>query len=631
MAATDTTSRELFARISAIVGAPDPPYARLARLGELAEQVGARLIVRDGLGPGTASVRAAPSPELGRAMGDAANLLLRLDYRARAAERANEHLAETVTALELAIDAATREPPIETHAPALALWHLPVALLVVDEQQRICFLNPQAARLLQLDGADVLGSVWTRALASLGEAQLDRIRGHFRASGHFRGVATVPSGDDGRRYLAIDAATVHATSSHAARPLVRVMLWDATHAAVEASWLQWTATHDPLTGLLNRAGLTEHLRTWGERPLPGLIWLDIAGFSDLNRALGHRVADEILRHVADSIMTELGPDDLAARVGSDEFAILVADGAAAKQRRWAISQSASSLGRAAITADIAVSLRSAVATHPRPGIERSAADAVWEELGRLARISREISHPAARGRRRFAPRGSHQPADELDHPSVRWIRLIDVATSSPRGHELVLTDRTGRPLRDDARRDHAAGRYDRALLGALARTAHPGGVVAVRLLEPSHELLRALKTSDRGSTVQVTLEADDLVATPERRRVAATIAREAHALALRVGLDLGERHGGELQLIAALEPEQIVMPLHPRRTRPRGPLAEPTTRLVEGLAAFSAGLGCEFVVTNARVQDLVVLREIAERAGGTIIAALASTFATSPS
>lgn len=89
------------------------------------------------------------------------------------------------------------------------------------------------------------------------------------------------------------------------------------------------ATHDPLTGLANRAALTERLATaFGPDKDPaahqvGLLFIDIDNFKDVNDSLGHDAGDALLIGVAARLTNCTRPQDMVARLGGDEFAIVV--------------------------------------------------------------------------------------------------------------------------------------------------------------------------------------------------------------------------------------------------------------------------------------------------------------------
>ena len=81
------------------------------------------------------------------------------------------------------------------------------------------------------------------------------------------------------------------------------------------------ATHDPLTGLANRALFKERL---DHAPLPlGLLALDLDRFKQVNDELGHEAGDELLKQVGARLVTLVREDDLVARLGGDEFMVLI--------------------------------------------------------------------------------------------------------------------------------------------------------------------------------------------------------------------------------------------------------------------------------------------------------------------
>jgi diguanylate cyclase (GGDEF)-like protein len=89
-------------------------------------------------------------------------------------------------------------------------------------------------------------------------------------------------------------------------------------------------THDPLTGLANRRGLTAHLdevlkhsAPGGPRPL--LIAIDVNRFRDINSAFGFEAGDDLLKNVAGILSDFCGKKGFLARVAADEFAIVLSE------------------------------------------------------------------------------------------------------------------------------------------------------------------------------------------------------------------------------------------------------------------------------------------------------------------
>ena len=94
---------------------------------------------------------------------------------------------------------------------------------------------------------------------------------------------------------------------------------------------EYLARHDPLTGLLNRAGFFEQAVTLMAAPddLLGVLVLDLDRFTAINDLLGEDVGDEVLATVAHRLQRAVRHSDLLARHGGDQFLVAsVADGPA---------------------------------------------------------------------------------------------------------------------------------------------------------------------------------------------------------------------------------------------------------------------------------------------------------------
>ncbi len=108
------------------------------------------------------------------------------------------------------------------------------------------------------------------------------------------------------------------------------MLEDITDRYRLQERLRHQATHDPLTGLPNRAAFFERLEEVFAAPEPdarfALCYVDLDGFKVINDSLGHETGDQLLTAVAGRLAAALTPmGHLVARLGGDEFVVLVAD------------------------------------------------------------------------------------------------------------------------------------------------------------------------------------------------------------------------------------------------------------------------------------------------------------------
>ena len=102
---------------------------------------------------------------------------------------------------------------------------------------------------------------------------------------------------------------------------------DITAQVASREQLEWSATHDVLTGLANRKVLAQRLaRVLESRPrsLPAaVVMLDLDHFKPINDSAGHAAGDAMLKAVAAAITSRVRASDLVVRLGGDEFALLL--------------------------------------------------------------------------------------------------------------------------------------------------------------------------------------------------------------------------------------------------------------------------------------------------------------------
>lgn len=125
----------------------------------------------------------------------------------------------------------------------------------------------------------------------------------------------------GEQWLYLNAVA----SGAAGLPVKVLVLHDVTAEVLSAHALKDQASHDPLTGLLNRRAFDELLnRIDPNQPQPGcLLMIDIDHFKPVNDRFGHSAGDQALCAIAAVLSHCIRKGDAVARLGGDEFAVLL--------------------------------------------------------------------------------------------------------------------------------------------------------------------------------------------------------------------------------------------------------------------------------------------------------------------
>lgn len=199
--------------------------------------------------------------------------------------------------------------------------------------------NRHRSRLSALFQAAKL-SQQTASVEEIERVLVDQARQLLHAPGT-RMRSTPPTGGEigvvvpalGGRYLVAPPRPASRTydngdrESLAALAAIAAELFDRSRMAADLARM---ALIDPLTGAANRAMFQQRLdlalRRCAVEPEPFvLLYLDLDGFKPVNDELGHHAGDALLAAVAERLATVVRADDLVARIGGDEFAIVLAD------------------------------------------------------------------------------------------------------------------------------------------------------------------------------------------------------------------------------------------------------------------------------------------------------------------
>ena len=128
---------------------------------------------------------------------------------------------------------------------------------------------------------------------------------------------------DGVRWLRVDAHPLHRAAASAPHGAVAVYR-DVTQLRRQRRLIEHHTHLDPLTGLPNRKAFFLELgRSLAAGEQLAVLLLDVDAFRRINEAHGHEVGDQLLSWLGRQLERTVRPDDVPARLGADEFAILL--------------------------------------------------------------------------------------------------------------------------------------------------------------------------------------------------------------------------------------------------------------------------------------------------------------------
>ncbi|MGK2956906.1 MAG: EAL domain-containing protein [Acidimicrobiales bacterium] len=208
--------------------------------------------------------------------------------------------------------------------------NMPDGVIVVDTYLRIVDHNPAASQLLELGSKDLIGVNLSLSIPPLAQ----KLK-------HGQGVGTHQilkpdrprAGDrnttNSVQALEIEITTIEgfATSTDRSAGYL-LILRDITKRLANEERLQALAHSDPLTGLANRTLFNDRLnqtlaQARRNNQSFGLLFLDLDRFKVVNDTLGHEIGDGLLQKVGTRLQQSLRDEDTIARIGGDEFTVLM--------------------------------------------------------------------------------------------------------------------------------------------------------------------------------------------------------------------------------------------------------------------------------------------------------------------
>jgi len=231
--------------------------------------------------------------------------------------------------------AARSEQPAESSRANVwsALGGLREGVIATDAQGLVIFLNAAAEKLIGWSAGEAQGRPLHEVYRVIDE--------HSRAPLDYIAAGTPtenPPGDPARsavRLIRRDGQEISVHDSFtevheggAGRTGYAVVFHDVSQMRALAEQLSWQASHDSLTGLVNRrelesrlAQLVDSARSQGRQHV--LLYIDLDKFKTVNDSCGHAAGDELLRSLTSLMSAKIRGSDTLARLGGDEFAALL--------------------------------------------------------------------------------------------------------------------------------------------------------------------------------------------------------------------------------------------------------------------------------------------------------------------
>jgi diguanylate cyclase (GGDEF)-like protein/PAS domain S-box-containing protein len=214
-----------------------------------------------------------------------------------------------------------------------ALDSLPEAVIATDAEGRIEYLNPAAETLTGSSAREAVGKLLQEIVGLCEEADrrplTDPVRQTLATGAQVnlsRRALLLSRANGTERSIELSASPIRAASGELTGTVL--LLHDVTEMRGLARQMSYQATHDALTGLVNRREFERRATEAIESGHRGdgqhvLCYLDLDRFKVVNDTSGHLAGDSMLREVAKILRDAVRDSDTVGRLGGDEFGMLL--------------------------------------------------------------------------------------------------------------------------------------------------------------------------------------------------------------------------------------------------------------------------------------------------------------------
>jgi len=212
----------------------------------------------------------------------------------------------------------------KTAAESAVLDSVPSIIWVLDREHSLTYINRSCAAFWGAERDSLLQRRLEEILKP-GEARqlLEAAAEVFKSGRQLRLEARLEDSNSRPRWL--DITVMPAFNGRREVAAVIFTAVDVTERKLNEEELKYYSMHDPLTGLYNRVYFEEEIRRLDtERHYPiSVVVCDLDGLKLINDIMGHGQGDELLKAAAEIIRKPFRSSDVVARVGGDEFAVIL--------------------------------------------------------------------------------------------------------------------------------------------------------------------------------------------------------------------------------------------------------------------------------------------------------------------
>jgi diguanylate cyclase (GGDEF)-like protein/PAS domain S-box-containing protein len=198
----------------------------------------------------------------------------------------------------------------------------------VDKTGLIIFMNPAALKVLGLSNVKSLLGISAEEAFHINKQDVDRdlLKEAYYSDQSLQGWETWFRHQTGKE-IPIDC-TVYPLTVDGKKEGSVIAFRDISERKMMEEKLRWQATHDHLTGLYNRRYFESFLENEINNVkrtgmMSAVVYLDLDRFKYVNDTAGHDVGDQILIDLSQEVNKSLRRQDIAARIGGDEFAFVL--------------------------------------------------------------------------------------------------------------------------------------------------------------------------------------------------------------------------------------------------------------------------------------------------------------------